>query len=169
MQPPLVRFAQFYATIKHAGQTYGALPYTHHLQEVANVAHEFRGTTSDETHEVLVSGCWLHDVMEDAGVKYKDLYESFGEAVANVVYAVTDEPGDSRKIRKALTYPKIREEGWVAIRLKLCDRIANVRRGGPLFEMYRDEHEEFRRALYISGVNDPLWKELDRLFGAEND
>ena len=54
---------------------------------------------------------WLHDVVEDTETKLKEVEEMFGPEVARLVSAVTNEDGPNRKVRHALTYPKIREAG----------------------------------------------------------
>jgi (p)ppGpp synthase/HD superfamily hydrolase len=165
-----LRWAKFYASIKHAGQCYaGGLPYTHHLAAVEAVLRRFgigslptRGDNDCATQEDLLTAAWLHDVCEDCGVKRKEISELFGEYVAELVWAVTNEPGENRKVRGALTYPKIRSVRG-ATTLKLADRIANVEQGGNLVGMYRKEYEDFRRALYTVGENEPMWAHLDGL------
>jgi (p)ppGpp synthase/HD superfamily hydrolase len=87
----------------------------------------------------------------------------FGEEVARLVHAVTNEPGPNRKQRGMATYPKIRDAGDCAVALKLADRIANVEMGGKLVAMYAKEYEDFRRALYTPGQNEPMWAHLDSL------
>lgn len=158
-----LRWAKFYASIKHAGQTYGGLPYTHHLAAVDAVGTRFGFAQYGAIHAIDERAArWLHDVMEDCGVKRKEIAELFGDRVAELVWAVTNEPGENRKIRGALTYPKIRSvEGAVA--LKLDDRIANVEHGGKLVDMYQKEYEDFRRALYTPGECDARWAHLDGL------
>jgi (p)ppGpp synthase/HD superfamily hydrolase len=154
--------AKSYATLHHVvrkGQMYGVLPYTHHLASVEGVLREF----GEERTEMLVAA-WLHDIIEDTDVKARDVEENFGEEVARLVSAVTSEPGPNRKTKVALTLPKTREAGNDAVRLKLADRIANVRNGGSSVEMYRKEHDNFRHALYSQGSgNGPMWEELDFL------
>lgn len=155
-----LRHVKFYASVKHAGQTYGnGLPYTHHLAAVEAVLRRFWPYPPQD----LLEACWLHDVIEDCGVKPKEVAEMFGDEVARLVSAVTNEKGENRKIRHALTYPKIRENGAGAVMLKLCDRIANVEAGGNLIGMYRKEHEDFKRALYTPGQHEELWAHLDDL------
>jgi hypothetical protein len=49
---------------------------------------------------------------------------------------------------------------------KTADRLANVRaclkdRKQGLWEMYRGEHATFRSAVYLPGLYDALWLELD--------
>jgi len=156
-----LRHVKFFATVKHAGQTYSSgLPYTHHLAAVEQVLRRFN--ISDES---LLTASWLHDVVEDTPTKLKEVEEMFGPEVARLVHAVTNEAGPNRKSRHALTYPKIREAGEKAIRLKLADRIANVEAGGNLVGMYQKEHEDFRRALYTSGQAEDMWTHLNTLLG----
>lgn len=112
--------------------------------------------------EHLVAAAWLHDVIEDTLVKRKELEELFGKFVARVVWNVTDESGENRRIRHALTYPKIREFA-PALFLKLCDRIANVEQGGSLVQMYRKEFEDFKRALYTPHLFEGMWLHLQNL------
>ena len=133
-----LRFVKFYASVKHAGQTYSnGLPYTHHLSQVAAVVERF--DTSIPMYEVskqqMLEAAWLHDVIEDTKTKRKDIAEMFGEKVAELVWAVSNEPGENRKVRHALTYPKTLSVPG-AVFVKLCDRIANVEAGGDLVQMY---------------------------------
>jgi hypothetical protein len=106
---------------------------------------------------------WLHDVIEDTDTKYRDVEELFGHNVAQLVDAVTSVEGPNRKLRNAATYPKIRNAGIWAVRLKLADRIANVSNGGGSVKMYKDEYKDFRHALYTAGENEDLWFTLDCL------
>jgi len=164
-------YAKFYAAKKHAGQDYGVLPYTHHLQEVEVVLREFGPTDtatlkySEEcpSWEDMFVAAWLHDVVEDTNAKLRDIEELFGETVARLVGAVTAEVAPNRKMRTALTYPKTREAGRFAVRLKLADRIANVSNGGGSVKMYITEYPDFRRALYTPGENEDMWSHLDKI------
>jgi (p)ppGpp synthase/HD superfamily hydrolase len=153
----ILRWAKFYATVKHGDQKYGAVSYTHHLRDVENVLRRFGITNED-----MLTAAWLHDLVEDTGVKLKEISEMFNDRVANLVGAVTNEKGENRKVRAALTYPKIRAVTG-AVCLKLADRIANVENGGKLVDMYKKEYEDFRRALYSSGEYEEMWTHLDKL------
>lgn len=155
-----LRHVKFFAQVKHTGKLYAGLPYTHHLAAVEAVLRRF-GAVPEMDIELL-SAAWLHDVVEDTGTKLKEVEEMFGGGVAYLVGAVTDEKGENRKVRKALTYPKIRAAGKYAVRLKLADRIANVEQGG-IGSMYRKEQEDFRRNLYTPGENEDMWEHLDKL------
>jgi len=150
-----ITFAKQFATLHHVirkGQMYGVLPYTHHLAAVENQLRLF-----GEKREEMLTAAWLHDIVEDTEVKLRDIEENFGEEVARLVGAVTSEQGENRKIRNALTYPKIRNAGPDAIRLKLADRLANVLMGGSSAKMYAKEYADFRHGL--RDENDTLnWK-----------
>lgn len=153
----LVKWARFYAAVKHAGKSYGALPYTHHLAATEEVLRRFGVTDPD-----MRAAAWLHDVVEDTGTKLKEVEEMFGPRVAELVGAVTKEPGADSEARAALTYPKTRRVRG-AVQLKLADRIANVEAGGSLVRKYRKAHEDFRRALRTEGEHDGMWAHLDGL------
>lgn len=160
---PLI-VARYYAAQAHAGQTYGVLPYTHHLQEVEATVREFFGVSDEQ----LLVAAWLHDVLEDTDRKPKHIAEIFGQGVADLVVAVTDVPAENRKARKALTLPQIRKAGDRAIALKVADRLANVRHGGRLVEMYKREHGDFKRELLTVNIEDwttvplaDMWRTLD--------
>lgn len=154
----LVNFARYYATTKHAGQLYGgSLPYTHHLAAVE--AQVVKWNPYPALVNELRACAWLHDTLEDCGVKLKEIEELFGHTIGRIVWLVTDAPGDSRQIRHALTYPQMRKEPD-ALFIKLCDRIANVEQGGSLVQMYAQEYEDFYRALYTEGQFDPMWIHL---------
>lgn len=149
----LVIQAQIVATQKHVldnRQLYGWLPYTHHLAAVADQLYQH-----GYDDEILEASAWLHDIIEDTRgkaneMKKRDIEEMFGEEVANLVWAVTSEEGPNRKVRNALTYPKIRATGERAVALKLADRLANVSHGGKAKEMYQKEHADFRHGVYLS-------------------
>lgn len=152
-----LRWAKFFARIKHVGQNYGPYPYTHHLDEVLRVLQRFGVVDED-----LLNAGLLHDTKEDTDTSGKEIAEMFGDRVAELVEAVTNEPGENRKVRAALTYPKIRNTPG-AVCLKLADRIANVEHGGKLVDMYKKEYEDFRRALYTKGEYEEMWSHLDAL------
>lgn len=154
-----------FAAAAHHKQRYGSAPYTYHLEQVAYV---LRQHAVADVPEELEAAAWLHDVLEDTPVSESYLREFFGAGVADLVVAVTDEPGRDRKERKTRTYPKIRAAGAKAVRLKLADRIANfssaVREGRQdLLTMYRSEHPEFRAALYRPLENLDMWGTLEDL------
>lgn len=136
--------AKMFAEAAHAGQTYDKYPYTYHLSQVVLVLEKFGWDDS----AMLCAG-WLHDSIEDTNTSYNDIKAEFGEEVAELVYAVTNELGRNRKERNERTYPKIRGNDRPTA-LKLADRIANVEHGsinGGKDEMYRKEFSSFESML----------------------
>lgn len=160
---PLEHTARGFALCAHQGQRYGKDPYIMHLDMVHDVGVEFGAT-----HNILVAS-FLHDVLEDTNVPAVALEETFGRAIALLVQAVTTLPGRYRKERIKETYPLIRQSGYEAVFLKLCDRIANVRacintENKSLLSMYETEHPYFRSCLCRPGELATVWRTLDRLF-----
>ncbi len=156
--------AREFAVEAHGKQMYGDKPYVFHLESVVNIAK------NNNLNADVVIGCWLHDTIEDCNVSYQDVKKEFGQSVAEIVYAVTDELGRNRKERKLKTYPKIKaiED---AVCVKLCDRIANlnqsiVDREEGLLSMYIKEHKVFKKELFDTVQNDitkSLWAKLELL------
>lgn len=170
--------ARDYAIRAHWGQRYGTKPYIDHLDEVAGILRDEYGP------ELLTIAGYLHDVLEDvARIRKSEIVDLFGEQVGALVQFCTDEPGATRKIRKAATYERAAQEiqrylagdptfGYVrnGIRVKLADRLANVRncrRDGVtgLLDMYTKEHAAFRAVYYIQdSTTGTLWAQLDAEF-----
>lgn len=128
----------------HFGQSYNIYPYMYHIRQVVKIAQDLG------YDEAIVISCALHDVLEDTSLSYNDIKKAFGEEVAEIVFAVTDELGRNRVERKMKTYPKIRAN-WKATVVKICDRVANMIHSKDynrkLFEMYQKEHDSFCDAL----------------------
>ncbi|MCB1711183.1 MAG: bifunctional (p)ppGpp synthetase/guanosine-3',5'-bis(diphosphate) 3'-pyrophosphohydrolase [Candidatus Riesia sp.] len=154
----------------HAGQSYDIYPYMYHVKQVVRIATELG---YDES--ILVS-CALHDTLEDTELSYNDIKKAFGEEVAEIVYAVTDELGRNRDERKRNTYPKIRDN-WKATVVKICDRIANMQQSleynSRLFKMYQEENETF--CSYLMSKHHPhietnkAWVKLNTMVKNQNE
>jgi (p)ppGpp synthase/HD superfamily hydrolase len=159
--------AKEFALQAHQGQLYGTRDYSFHLEAVVAIAKEFK------LDENIVAACWLHDTIEDCKVSYQDIKAICGEAVAEMVYCVTDELGRNRKERKLKTYPKIKANDD-ALCVKLCDRIANMQQAfgdnDRLSAMYLEEHKEFRQQLFHDNSTEKLlllWNRLENLVSNE--
>ena len=158
------------------------LPYEFHLRMVAQVAKDFEhllDNTVDyftgeslqgwNSHTVVTlrqachKAAWGHDLIEDARQSYNDVKGVLGQEAADIVFAVTNETGKTRKERaNAKYYEKIRNTKG-AIFVKLCDRIANVQYGkltkSRQVEMYKKELPGFLAELG--------WGEDSQYFNAE--
>jgi (p)ppGpp synthase/HD superfamily hydrolase len=180
----LIERAKAFAAAAHeaAGCTYGAHPFTYHLEAVDAVLVRF-----GHTDPVIRAAAALHDVVEDTPTKLETIKDrtdrlttigqEFGETVMWYVDAVTDMlPLDGRRCknrreRQILTYGRLR---WIArshpqvINLKLADRIANFEASATginsqHFSMYQTEHPFFCRQLGMVEGDGHMWHTLDRL------
>ncbi len=159
--------AKMVALAAHKDQMYGEiLPYEKHLQDVVNIQKR-HGCSGQE----VICG-WLHDTIEDSRVTYAKIKEVFGVDVAELVFSVTDELGRNRAERKLKTFPKIVALGEKSVKLKLADRIANMRHSyesnSSMQKVYLKEADEFKTALYNPlHVNaKSLWQEFDEIIEA---
>jgi len=158
--------ARVFAVKAHGEQRYGEFPYSVHLDEVANIASEY-----GEQAEVVA---FLHDVVEDTDIGVEEIRESFGSLVAACVSILSDEPGETRKIRKAATYKKmamVEGDEELALLVKAADRLANMRaciriNDQEFLNMYKSEHDTFRSAAYRPGLCESIWEEIDKIQNA---
>ena len=164
-----VQVAALFAMTAHAaaGNSYDNQPYELHLKQVVKLIGDYAcdidplndytwpdlgtGMSTLTKRTRLVQAGWLHDVIEDTGIKYNDVNLIFGKDVADWVWNVTDERGVNREDRFRKTLPKIRscEESRY---IKLCDRIANVEYSiehpGPLLDMYMKGLPKFIEVMF---------------------
>jgi guanosine-3',5'-bis(diphosphate) 3'-pyrophosphohydrolase len=144
----------------HGLQDYDGFPYHKHLIDVESLVLRFSNDFD------LHIAAWLHDILEDCPVSYNDIKSKFGERVAEIVYAVTDELGRNRKERKEKTYPKIKSNND-AVLIKICDRIANIENciltNNSMLKAYKKEHENFVMSLKSDGVWDDAWNYLENV------
>jgi len=160
---------------KPRGDRYGDYPYTFHLDQVLSIALEF-GETDDD---VLVA-TRVHDLIEDVPAVSRNMIADIcGHEVAQLAWCMTKPDGVSRKKGASTYYEKLLSGGSRALRLKLYDRIANVRscwseiqrmdenkRNRSKLGMYKSEYGAFRKTLHSESANEvesALWNELDRL------
>lgn len=155
--------AREFALAAHGDQQYGDFPYVAHLDEVAHIARPY-----GENAEVLA---YLHDVIEDTNVSAQEIAAVFGHHVSSCVQILSDEPGESRKVRKAATYRKmasVEGEQCLALLVKAADRLANMRASkrtndDRFLNLYRSEYELFRASVYRENLCEDIWAELESL------
>lgn len=111
------------------------LRYSFHLECVFNQAdflislEEEKGNVfSDKEKELIVMGCFGHDLIEDARITYNEIKEKHGEDIADVIFGCTESTGKNRDERhddefyKRLTTNKYSK---YSVFVKLCDIRAN--------------------------------------------
>ncbi len=178
---PLFEDAVCFAAQAHAGQKRKGsdTPYLVHPLEVAAIC---AAMSSDP--EVLAAAV-LHDVVEDAGVAPEELRARFGDRVAALVAAETEDkqadrpPAETWRLRKERSLEALKRAGdpGVAI-LWLGDKLSNLRsihrlartRGKAVWEIFHQkdpaQHAWYYRSAeaLLSGLKDTLaWQEMDRI------
>ncbi len=138
---------------ENTNHTYGEFgaSYAMHLKLAHNVAKKHMNLLTPEERMIAHSSIWGHDLIEDARVTYSDVAHQLGNEVADVIYAVTNEKGKTRKERASDAYYAGIQEDACAVFVKLCDRIANIKYSklmeNPQFAMYRKENTNFEHQL----------------------
>jgi (p)ppGpp synthase/HD superfamily hydrolase len=154
--------AKEFAIAQHGTQKYGEHPYSYHLAQVSQVLAEF-GYAGDEA---IAAAGWLHDILEDTPTTYEMLVSEFGKETADIVWAVTSEPGGNRADRFRKTALKI-QSNKKALIVKLADRIANteasLQSNPKLYKMYLKEFPLFKQLLYNPQDIElmPMWNRLE--------
>ena len=95
--------AKQFAISKHGNQKYGEVPYVIHLNHVIAILAE-HGYVNDGA---IMSAGWLHDTIEDTDTTHAMLVLEFGKEIADIVWAVSNEPGNGRRDKFRNTAPKI--------------------------------------------------------------
>lgn len=121
---PLVRAALEKARAAHAGQVRngsGGMPYIEHPVTVAARLEEL-----GYRDEVLAAAL-LHDVVEDSETTLEELRELFGDEVAGMVGALTDDESiDSYRERKAEHRERVAAADFEALAIYGADKLTNV-------------------------------------------
>lgn len=145
---PLMLKAFRFAEMAHRGRKRkgNAEPYFVHLMESAGIA---RTLTSDEE---VVAAALLHDVIEDTGFGYEDLEHEFGNRIAELVQAVSEDkmrdrsPEDTWYERKAAAIAKLATAERDVKIIVLADKLSNI----------RSTYEEYQKQ------GDNLWKKFNQ-------
>ena len=122
-------------------------PYiAHPLEAMAIVA------TMTNDQELLAAAC-LHDVLEDTDVTYEELKKEFGERVANIVKAESDEvfknmsQSDSWKMRKQIAMDHLAKAPREVQMVAMGDKLSNMR---AIFRDYRDIGEDLWLRFHVT-------------------
>lgn len=159
----LTQEAREFAIRAHGGQKYGDFPYFVHLDEVAKIASDY-----GDLAQIVA---YLHDVVEDTDITALEIEKHFGDLVSRCVFILSDEPGETRKIRKTATYKKmakVKGDEELALLVKAADRLANMRacvriKDEGFLNMYKSEHETFRKAVYRPNLCENIWTEIEKI------
>jgi (p)ppGpp synthase/HD superfamily hydrolase len=113
------------AEAAHAGQTRrgsGGMAYIHHPVAVAELL------AANGFEEQAVAAALLHDVVEDSEASVEDVAERFGQPVADLVAALTeDETIEPFKRRKEAHRRHAEQVGGDALAIYAADKLSNIR------------------------------------------
>jgi (p)ppGpp synthase/HD superfamily hydrolase len=115
--------ARVFAADKHRDQLrkYSDQPYTVHLDGVVRILKSF-----GNSEPAVLAAAYLHDTVEDTNTNIQELYEEFGEEVAELVYWLTDAEKGKRQMRKLMSAWRLGRAPWDAKIIKLADLIDNT-------------------------------------------
>jgi (p)ppGpp synthase/HD superfamily hydrolase len=141
---PLVKAALEKARSAHAGQVRngsGGMPYVEHPMTVAARLDEHG------YDEEVLAAALLHDVVEDSGTSLDEIREEFGENVAGMVGALSDDEGlDSYRERKAEHRERVAAADGEALAIYGSDKLTNVK---ALREAYEAEGDAVREEFKV--------------------
>lgn len=146
-------------------------PYSFHLQQVFNQGMKFKHLVDGGNQTTVLAGCYLHDSIEDARVTYNDLKLRFSVDLAEIVYLCTENKGRNRSDRKNDVFYNELKTNKLAIFVKLCDLIANVKysflTNSTMFNKYKTEYnQKVKPMLYLEEFK-PIFDYLDKIFEIE--
>jgi guanosine-3',5'-bis(diphosphate) 3'-pyrophosphohydrolase len=166
----VVRAASF-AAHKHRNQRrkdQQQSPYINHPLALAEVLLT-EGRVRDP---VTLAGALLHDTIEDTQTSFDELRGQFGSRVADIVMEVTDTKFIDGKVRKRLQVAKARRASLAARRIKLADKICNLRdilANPPARWSLERKREYFDWAKTVvdrvRGTNARLERRFDEVYG----
>ena len=121
---PVAKAALAFAREAHAGQVRKAdgAPFIRHPREVAGLLRD-----AGAPDHLIAAGA-LHDVIEKTGVSASDLRRRFGDRIASLVLAVSEDEGvPSYAARKAALRDQVAKAGGEALTLFAADKLSKAR------------------------------------------
>ena len=147
-----------------------SLPYSFHLEMVAAQAYLFAGLIPAENphNKAVWIAIWGHDSIEDARLSYNDIKSLFGELSAEIIYLCTENKGRNRSERKNDIWYNQLKTNNLAVFVKLCDIIANVKfsllTNSSMFNKYKSEYKQKVKPMLFIEDYKPMFDYLDKLF-----
>lgn len=145
----------------------GNLPYSFHLEMVHNQGKKFSYLIDPKDDKFTSIACFGHDSIEDARLSYNDIKDKFGVEIAEIIYLCTENKGRNRLARKSKEFYKELATNELAVFVKLCDLIANVKfsllSNSSMYDKYKNEYPKIKEYLYIEKYKD-MFDYLDKLF-----
>ena len=167
----MIQKAAEFAAHVHAGalRKGSKLPYIVHPREVAMIV-----AMMTEDPEVIAAA-YLHDVIEDAGVRYEELEEQFGKRVADLVQAESENKLLTWQERKQATIDRMKHAPEDMKMIAFGDKLSNLRSTATDYliigeELWKKFHEKDKRmhAWYYGSMAE-AFQEFDRFPFYEED
>ena len=134
---------------------------------VDDVAVKFLHLITENKHQIVRAACYCHDTIEDCRQTYNDVKQATNVEVADIVYALTNEKGKTRRERANDTYYAGIRATEFATFVKLCDRIANTEHskntGSRMLGMYRKENTAFMAKIHDNKYQE-MFNYLEKLY-----
>ncbi len=149
------------------------LPYSFHLNIVAEQAKKWGYLVEERNREVVILGAWGHDLIEDARITYNDIVQfkhyhtvSFpNKKLADIIYSCTELRGKNRDERHGPEYVQGLKDNKLGLFVKLCDISANIGFGiltnSSMVGKYRKEFPKFKEQLYLEEYQ-PLFNYIEK-------
>lgn len=158
--PTVLEDAICFATKRHAGQVRKGsdIPYITHPLETMNILNAMKADTA-----LLIAGV-LHDTVEDTDTTPEEILELFGEDVAALVAAHTEDKSKSWIERKQHTIDELQTAPLRVKMLIMADKVSNLRSmyadykliGDELWKRFNAPKE--KQTWYYGGVQDALYE-----------
>ena len=127
-----------FATENHKGQfRKDGQPYIVHPIRVAELLNKYY---KGDNKRFLMMCAYLHDVVEDSLVTFEDIEERFGKKVESVISEVTNDKDTTKYYGKEYYLQiKMYYMSYLALTLKLCDRLDNISDLKAANEAFKDK------------------------------
>jgi guanosine-3',5'-bis(diphosphate) 3'-pyrophosphohydrolase len=144
-------------------------PYINHPIALANILCN-EGHITDTN---VICAALLHDTVEDTDTTPEELEQEFGEEIRNIVMDVTDDKTLEKSVRKQRQIEHAAHIGDQAKRVKLADKICNLRDvvSNPPADwdlQRRQEYFDWAKAVIdqLRGAHGPLEALFDKAYAA---
>jgi len=161
-------------------QKYGNLPYSFHLEMVEHQYERFKHLIPDvkarpdnsfdktRLRDLVLIAIYGHDSIEDCRLTYNDIKKMYGDTVAEIIYLCTEDKGRNRDERKSEKWYGELKTLNLAVFVKLCDLIANVKHSlltnSLMFDKYREEYHKKIKPILYSDEYKEMFDYLEKLF-----
>lgn len=149
-----------------------SLPYSFHLKMVVSQAYKFKHlfppkNGKNQAWVDIINSCWGHDLIEDARITYGELGSYVNDEVREIIYLCSENRGRTRADRKNDQFYNELATNRLAVFVKLCDVIANVKysilENSSMFDKAKKEYPHMKEIIYREEFKE-MFDYLEKLF-----